>query len=78
MTASPALRRAKRMLHNRCANYDWYVGVGIVPTSDGLGLRVTAGYEPESGTVPQSYYGFAVEVVVMGEIRPRTVGPRNV
>ncbi len=72
MTASPGLRRAKRMLHKRCVSREWYVGVGIVPAKDGLGLRVTARRKPEKGAVPENYYGFPIEVVVIGQIRPRT------
>ncbi|MFK8029065.1 MAG: hypothetical protein AB8G18_02405 [Gammaproteobacteria bacterium] len=66
MSASPGLRRAKRMLHKRCVSHDWYSGVGIVPASSGLGLRVTVNRKPDGGAVPETYYGYDVEVVVIG------------
>ncbi|MEM7083185.1 MAG: hypothetical protein AAF465_10660 [Pseudomonadota bacterium] len=64
MSASPAARRAKRMLHKRLAPFGWYAGLGLVPAEGGLGLRVTASTQPNPDDVPTTYYGFPVEVVV--------------
>ena len=71
MSASPGLRRAKRMLHKRFCDADWYSGVGIVPAKGGLGLRLTASNPPKEKEVPKTYYGFSVEVVVVGRYSPR-------
>ncbi len=72
MAASLGLKRAKRMLHKRFSSADWYSGVGIVPADGGLGLRLTVSNEPNDKEVPKTYYGFPVEVVVMGRYSPRT------
>ncbi len=71
MPASPGLKRAKRMLHKRYSNVQWYSGVGIVPADGGLGLRLTVSNEPKDWEVPKTYYGFPVEVVVIGRYSPR-------
>ncbi len=72
MTTSRGLQRAKRMLHKRCKPYDWYIGVGIVPAAGGLGLRINVRRVPESEAIPDSYYGYPVEVVEMTFWEPRT------
>ena len=60
------------MLHKKCAGYDWFTGVGIVPAGDGLGLRVTAMHAPGHDQIPQTYYGYPVEVVVIEKLLPRS------
>ncbi len=71
MTASRGLQRAKRMLHKRCQAYDWYLGVGIVPAANGLGLRVNVSQAPGAGVIPDDYYGYSVEVVEMATWQSR-------
>ncbi len=65
MPVSAGLRRAKRMLHKRFHGNAWYAGTGIIPVDSGLGLRITVSVEPTDRDIPETYYGYPVEVVVM-------------
>ena len=65
-------RRAKNGLAKKFAGRDWCRGVGIVPTAEGLGLRINV--DPDADVedeIPASYYRIPVEVVRIKEYRPR-------
>jgi hypothetical protein len=49
----------------RYGDCDWFCGVGIVPTDDGLGLRLNV--DPDvavgEGEIPETYESIAIEIV---------------
>lgn len=75
-----AAERAKRSLHKKFADRQWFRGVGIVPAVDGLALRLNV--DPSvavENAIPETYYNFPVEVVEIGgyEVRPRPASARK-
>lgn len=78
-TGSEALQRAKRALKKKYQDCGWFRGVGIVPTADGLALRLNVDPdEPLEETIPDTYYTFPIEIVKIGGYRDRNsnIAPR--
>ena len=78
MTASSgpgtrSLQRAKRSLLKKYGERDWFGGVGIVPTEEGLGLRLNVDPEAtiEEDEIPATYHNIAVEIVRTKGYKPR-------
>jgi len=61
------LQRAKRHLLEKYGECDWFCGIGIVPTGEGLGLRLNVDPDVpvEAGEIPQSYRRISIEIVPM-------------
>ena len=67
------LQRAKRSLKETYGDCEWFCGVGIVPTDDGLGLRLNV--DPQvavtEGEIPETYRNIAIEIVPIKDYQPR-------
>ena len=68
-----SLQRAKRSLLKKYGERDWFRGVGIVPTDEGLGLRlnVDPDVKIEEGEIPATYHNIAIEIVRTKGYKPR-------
>ena len=68
-----SLQRAKRSLLKKYGERDWFGGVGIVPTEEGLGLRLNVDPEAtiEDDEIPATYHNIAVEIVRTKGYKPR-------
>lgn len=69
---SRAAQRAKRSLHKKYCDRAWFRGVGIVPVTGGLALRLNI--DPAAATsesLPETYYKFPVEIVRIGGYKTR-------
>ena len=58
------LRTVKRAMLKQYGDCDWFCGVGIVPTDDGLGLRLNV--DPDvavgEGEIPETVESIAIEI----------------
>ena len=71
-TGPAALQRAKRELKKKYQDCGWFRGVGIVPTADGLALRLNVDPDkPLEETIPATYYTFPIEIVKIGGYQVR-------
>jgi hypothetical protein len=68
-----ALQRAKRSLAKKYGDRGWFRGVGIVPTDDGLALRLNVDPDAkvEAGEIPATFQNIAIEVVRMKGYKAR-------
>lgn len=68
-----SLQRAKRSLLKKYGARDWFRGVGIVPTDEGLGLRLNVDPDAklEKNEIPATYYNIAIEIVRTRGYKPR-------
>lgn len=68
-----SLQRAKRSLLKKYGERDWFRGVGIVPTDEGLGLRLNVDPDVEiaEDEIPATYYNIVIEIVRTRGYKPR-------
>lgn len=68
-----SLQRAKRSLAKKYGDCCWFRGVGIVPTDDGLALRLNIDPDAkvEKGEIPATFQNIAIEVVRTKGYEPR-------
>ncbi len=64
-SSTRSLQRAKRSLQEKFGERDWFRGVGIVPTDEGLCLRLNVDADVKVGEdeIPQTYHNIAIEIV---------------
>ena len=69
-----SLQRAKRSLLKKYGERDWFRGVGIVLTDEGLGLRlnVDPDVKIEEDEIPATYHNIAIEIVRTKGYKPRS------
>lgn len=70
-----SLQRAKRSLLKKYGERDWFHGVGIVPTEQGLCLRMNVAPKAklEDDEIPTTYRNIAIEIVRTEGYKPRKV-----
>lgn len=68
-----SLQSAKRSLLKKYGDRDWCHGVGIVPTEQGLGLRMNVDPQAklEEDKIPTTYRNIAIEIVRTEGYKPR-------
>lgn len=68
-----SLQRAKRSLLKKFGERRWFRGVGIVPTDEGLALRLNVDPDAivEEGEIPATFHNIAIEIVRTKGYEPR-------
>lgn len=67
------LRSIKSAMLKQYGDCEWFCGVGIIPTDDGLGLRLNVDpeIEVEDGEIPDTYDSIAIEIMPIGGYEAR-------